>query len=351
MQSFRRMLQMVMVGLTAVFLTLQAWITRLHLDLDTTIVPGNMIRISTSTVDERIIHRLQDAGVNVTTLSKKTLQALPTWESMTKLVGTQSQIVGLETCQTFRNLVPTGEKRYLGVAGMFNSGTNLLAYLLEGNCEFDAGGGEPLWQVPWGKHGRASTRDVHTAPDHERYNKTLVLPVVVARNPYDVMESMCRNSYTVVYPESNTSVCPYLVDAEDNLLPVAVGRKQPRMRYHSIAHYWNAWYQEYLEFPHPRLVVRLEDLTVRPKETIQAICHCAGGTMAATFSYVVKNPKEGMGHGAASETNGMVEAWARLGKPVAFGEGDYQAAKQHLDPDLMQTLGYQHPPRQESARE
>jgi len=231
---------------------------------------------------------------------------------------------------------------------MFNSGTNVLAYLLEKNC-YLPGEGRPLWQVPWGKHSIAARRDIHTVSGLEYLNKTLVLPAIMVRNPYHVLESLCRNSYSVNYPEDVNSTCPHMVHPETGeLLPVEVGMKQPGTKYPSVVHFWNRWYEEYVnEFQHPRLFVRTEDLTVHPKETIRSICDCAGGTMTDEFSVLLESAKKGMGHGEASEANGLVEAWARLGREVSFPEPDYEAIKTHLDTELMRLFGYRTPQRKD----
>ncbi len=239
------------------------------------------------------------------------------------------------------------------MSGFFNSGTNLLAHLLGKNCNFpesqeqDEDQGRTLWAVPWGKHSRAIARDIQTVPRYADYNKTKVLTAIMVRSPFDVLESMCRNSYSVHYQEAMNSTCPYMVDPQTGeLLPVDVGLKLPRTRYPSILHFWNEWYREYLhDFEHPRLFIRLEDLAVHPRETVEAICECAGGTVSDDFQFKLTNPKEGMGHGKESEKNGLIEAWTRLGHAISFPSQDYEAVKTHLDTELMTNFLYRVPPR------
>lgn len=235
------------------------------------------------------------------------------------------------------------------MSGFFNSGTNLLAFLLEHNCHFGNLRGEALWAVPWGKHSLADRRDVQIVRGYEGYNKTRVLPAVIVRNPFEVLESMCRNSYSVHYNQNVNSTCPHMVDhSTGELVNVTVGRKKPGIDYPSVAHYWNGWHAGHLhEFPHPRLFVRLEDLTVHPRETVKAICECAGGTVSGNFTFLLTSAKEGMDHGKESEKNGLVEAWTRLGRAIPFPSQDYEALKTHLDPELMKLFHYAPPPRSE----
>ena len=57
-------------------------------------------------------------------------------------------VLGMETCQAYRDMVPF-EKRYVGAAGMFNTGTNALEHHLRVNVLHV----DNVWQVPWGKFG------------------------------------------------------------------------------------------------------------------------------------------------------------------------------------------------------
>jgi hypothetical protein len=79
---------------------------------------------------------------------KKLNSELPSWPEIISLYGPTVNVYGLETCETFRKVVPQ-KKRSFAVAGTFNSGTNLLSKLLVANCGI-SGQKEPThWQVPW----------------------------------------------------------------------------------------------------------------------------------------------------------------------------------------------------------
>jgi hypothetical protein len=146
---------------------------------------------------EKLVDILHDAGVEE--LDVATILSLPKWSSVTKLYGDGPVVIGLETCQRFRETIPLDDAS-IGTAGMFNTGTNPFAMYIEANCVMphnthDSHGGM-RWQVPWGKHTLASRKWTNTAGHDGRVNKTNVLPVAVVRDPYSWMQSTV--SITVV---------------------------------------------------------------------------------------------------------------------------------------------------------
>lgn len=79
---------------------------------------------------------LQQAGVPVAELREHS-QELPSMETIVEAYGSKPVIVGLESCAVFRRNVPE-ERRMLGAAGMFSTGTNLVTQLLKHNCYIPA---------------------------------------------------------------------------------------------------------------------------------------------------------------------------------------------------------------------
>jgi hypothetical protein len=71
----------------------------------------------------------------------------------------------------------------------------------------------------------------------------------------------------------------------------------PPAEYDSLAHYWTAWYKEYLSADYPRLIVRFEDLQFHAKEMIDLVCRCAGAEAKndGEFTYIVDSGKWGAG--------------------------------------------------------
>jgi hypothetical protein len=80
---------------------------------------------------ERVVAVLKEAGITVK--DAKAIEQLPTWTQVTDLYGDRPIIAGLERCADFRAKVPA-ERRMLGAAGMFSTGTNLVTLLLKQNC-------------------------------------------------------------------------------------------------------------------------------------------------------------------------------------------------------------------------
>jgi len=88
------------------------------------------------TEKEPILQLLRDAGIHE--VEHSVMKSLPTWEQVTALYGAEPVLVGLDTCQAFRESGEDPAEHLLGVGGTFNSGTNLLAELLIHNCEMRA---------------------------------------------------------------------------------------------------------------------------------------------------------------------------------------------------------------------
>mmetsp|Transcript_4571 Transcript_4571/g.10329 ORF Transcript_4571/g.10329 Transcript_4571/m.10329 type:complete len:215 (-) Transcript_4571:1386-2030(-) len=87
----------------------------------------------------------REAGIELT---NETLPLLPTDSELRELIGREPVIVGrsgpgtmTSQCEIFLRNVPTKEDRWIGVAGLFNTGTNLLYDLLSKNCQMPGGGG------------------------------------------------------------------------------------------------------------------------------------------------------------------------------------------------------------------
>lgn len=81
---------------------------------------------------EPILRILREAGFD--DIDEETIETLPTWDEVTKLYGDRPRIYGLDQCQQFRNHSDEGD-HFVGTAGAFNSGTNLMSEYLIQNCE------------------------------------------------------------------------------------------------------------------------------------------------------------------------------------------------------------------------
>ena len=136
--------------------------------------------------------------------------------------STKPKTLGLDRCAAFRSA--QGPRGRPAVAGLFKTGTNFLMKLLRMNCDFPAAcPAQPqirvdkdnpyaaeirimaemqlarrnhcspfLLQVPWGKHNPVDWRGQHAAQGLEGVDVDGVLPVVVVKDPFTWMRSMCR---------------------------------------------------------------------------------------------------------------------------------------------------------------
>jgi hypothetical protein len=224
------------------------------------------------------------------------------------------------------------------------------------------------FQVPWGKHSPVSFRKHHKASDNLKVKEDDVLPVVVIKDPYTWMSSMCRHSYSASWWHNQDTHCPNLVpitpyeiknfsnntnssaasDAPVDTIPAKVHypKESPMnwRRHKSLLHIWTAYYKEYVdamgEFPF--LMVRFEDLLFRTQDIIEEICDCAGGTLESDFSYVTDSAKKGGSHAGSS---GFAASLSRYGNATLrlepFLEPDLKYAEQVLDSsDVMKLFQY-----------
>ncbi|CAJ1950116.1 unnamed protein product [Cylindrotheca closterium] len=272
-------------------------------------------------------------------LTTTELLQLPKWSEIQDLYGSKPMLVGTDTCLKYQTKVPL-QDRYIGVAGSFNSGTTAFGLSLQQNCRFPnrrhsrhnrrhnrdtqtAGEGNNknpagnivtnvhgmLNQVPWAKHKMARERFGHTID--ESIPKENVLPVVLVRDPYYWMQSMCKQGYGVRWDHNAKKHCPNLVPNEydqkrfkryaslnQTSVPVWMGQSyESGPHWDSLVHYWNDWYGSYYynnnnsnndndnhqtannnhQEDFPRLMIRFEDTLFHAKTVMKLVCACGGG--------------------------------------------------------------------------
>jgi hypothetical protein len=231
-------------------------------DLSDAVVPGNSLTMEEASMGrEPLLQVLQEAGVQE--MEAAAVAQLPTWEQVSSLYYQHETpgrpvVVGLDTCEAFRQRIPS-DQASVGVAGLFNTGTNPAAMYLSANCVMpdvkknrDHG---MRWQVPWGKHMVADRKWNNTAKHDTKVNKTTVLPVVFVRDPYSWMQSMCKHPYAAKWEHSETH-CPNLVEDDGSEVPVSVKYPGQHGHWDSLVHLWSDWYRQYFQANYPRLMVR-----------------------------------------------------------------------------------------------
>ena len=256
-------------------------------------------------------------------------------------------IVGKDECEHLRAKVPKKD-RILGVAGLFNTGTNLLDTQMQKNIKMPHA---TIWQVPWGKHRMAEVKWNHTATHMEKHNKNHVLPVVILRDPFSWLQSMCSHPYATAWRHGKHH-CPNLVPNEQdgehyNITPdqsFAVTIKfDKKMIYHykSLVHLWSEWYRQYLEVDYPVLLIRFEDLIFQPVTVLQEIADCVEGTLANPIQYQVASSKtHGSGTDYVKALIKTADTELRLHNLTA---NDLDFARTHLDEELLRLFRYNLP--------
>jgi len=199
----------------------------------------------------------------------------------------------------------------------------------------------------------AERRWTNTAGHDFKVNKTNVMPVVLVRDPYTWMQSMCKHPYEARWQHKYSQLCPNLAhdkllnDGQPDMVSVHLKYKPPA-EFKSLAHFWGEYYKQYLEADYPRLIVRFEDIQFHAKELIETVCQCAGAVPRnddAVFRFVVDSAKWGAAH--KSETN-MISAMIKYGSDknrfTGMKESDFLVARKVFTPEIMELFGYEMPP-------
>jgi len=308
---------------------------------------------------EPIIKLIQDAGISFDPVEDADLiKELPKWSDVVEMYGPEPVIYGINegNCERFQAQTDKGD-HFIGTAGTFNTGTNLMSELLIANCilpdRMKKHGARGIrWQVPWGKHnpvGDAEYRNSHKSKKDVLVDANEIMPMVTIRDPLIWLKSMCRHKYTAVWEGfKNKNHCPnFLVNnLKMNVKYGGVGGFVHT--YKSVLHLWNDFYQDYKNVDIPFLLVRFEDLVFRPKETITKVCECGGGMMFTKnkFKYIVNSAKKGdAAHGNMKDRTGFVDALVKYGKIEKRYKDfdsieDLKYVRDNIDGSIMEMMKY-----------
>ena len=108
-------------------------------------------RVSDENGVKKTIINLKEMGVPSEEVERNEISGeMPLWSQILATYGDEPVILGLERCEAYRKMVPE-KNRFIGPAGLFSSGTNLLNNLLMKNCNPppEKKGKFYVWQVPW----------------------------------------------------------------------------------------------------------------------------------------------------------------------------------------------------------
>lgn len=303
---------------------------------------------------EKLVSMLLEMYIDPTQIEDSMWEQVPVWDEIAKVRGSHPVIHGLDECDAYRDKVTPLDRR-VGIAGMFNTGTNLLAILLQHNCAIPERvekmgrkkGHGMEWQVPWGKHSPVWYRGQgHVHNFIGRIPEESIMVAVMVRHAHDWMSSMCRHGYTAKWNRTAKN-CPNLYT--NNTVTAKFG---PGPSTHdSLAHMWNDWNGAYYDGNVSRLMIRFEDVIFFPKETSRKVCNCVGGKLVTPkekdglFHYVIDSAKTGPGHGPGQKRNGLIDAWIKYGKArkTTLHKSDLEFASQHVRRDIMDSLEWDFP--------
>ncbi|VEU45331.1 unnamed protein product [Pseudo-nitzschia multistriata] len=289
------------------------------------------------------------------------LEELPPWSLILDNFHPQTKddepiILGLEYCEDFRKM---HSPKIIGVgpAGLFSTGTNLIANLMTFNCDgpLKRRGNRKkfsLVQVPWGKHNPADARFHHQVPMPVVEDREAILPVVAIRHPYTWMSAMCKHSYNTRWRHVHKK-CHRGLGLENPVWKVPYGFKSYNEThnvtnsYNSLAHMWMEWYKPYfLDEKYnqtPRLMVRHEDMVYRPEKVVSRICECVGGVNSNPikdwedpdgFQYLEEGANTGGGHGI--HRSGLLTAILKYGQPLRNWYDQYTATDREIMKEAFQ---------------
>jgi len=240
----------------------------------------------------------------------------------------------------------------------FSQGTNLLQELLHKNCAIKEKLAKCSYcpgireQVPWGKHSPASWRLNHLAIQASDIPQENMLPIVVVKDPYTWMASMCRHHYAAnwFYEDKH---CPNLVPVtdlekskfDDKAIPVRVKYNSSYVSHHeSLVGLWNDWYREYSEATFPRLIIRFEDMMFWTETVVKQVCECAGGTLLHDeVKYIVDSAKEkksAIHRGSPGLLAAMTKYANSTQRKEQFTQDDLDYAKTSLNEELLELFNY-----------
>ena len=201
---------------------------------------------------EKVVDILMKAGLLI---DLDVLKLLPTWDEVQKLYGDEPVILGLDRCQAFRK-AHKPSNRFFAIAGQHNCGTNAMARYFKQNLAIPGNERDGfLPNVPWHKHGWEGLRHVYNFSFPANHDD--VMPVVIVRDPYFWMHSMCESPYLMNWKHSEHH-CPNLVKENGEGNPAKTMWGTYERRWDSLAHVWSEFYSEYEEADYPRLMIRFE---------------------------------------------------------------------------------------------
>ena len=159
----------------------------------------SLLKVSRST--RRLIKERLPVYNKTTCALTDMCEQLPQWKQVRYTYGEEPLVIGMETCQKYRESLKGGNST-VRIAGLYNSGTHILASALQDNLPYlnpSSSSNQINWDVVWGKHVPLKYRNENVWPPQDTTVLTpdQILPVVVVRDPFRWMQSMVCYTCTV----------------------------------------------------------------------------------------------------------------------------------------------------------
>ncbi len=295
-------------------------------------------------------------------------------------------IIGKEQCEGFRHR--WGRNATVGIASMFNSGSNALTKNLRLNLGIHwinqslitrNGTKNSVIAVPWWKHNPI-INDELIGRQASSIEHASILPIVIIRDPYFWRNSMCTAPYRLKWDRVRRGDCPKFWYENDtrkvigkDVISFLVSQKEMNrsvdLKFASLFDLWNTFYDQYLQAPFPRLIVRFEDTLFRLPQIIQFVHECVGAYWKGSDellledlinSVILPGDKDlptirvystaAKIHGNAHNNLNASSLVATMKKNTnatvrlnQMNRAELAYARLTLDPSLMQLFGYLHP--------
>jgi hypothetical protein len=205
--------------------------------------------------------------------------------------------------------------------------------------------------------GKAARKKIKQAETNHSIHYSQVLPVVSVRDPMTWMQSMCNQPYSAIF-EHAKHLCPNIKPYPDDIkahprfgkvpyVPVSViYSNEYIIKHQSLGHLWNEWHQEYMNVSFPRLIVRMEDIVFQAETVLPQICQCIGGEYSPRFVHYAEVSNTNIGIETSGPITGLIRAVIKYGNITNRRKGyppfQLEAAKEVLDPKLMELFGYRY---------
>jgi hypothetical protein len=289
-----------------------------------------------------------------TKLSPEDCEALPYWAEVVSLYGEAPIVHGMETCEAYRaslsweGIPVEPDPR---IAGLFNSGTNEFADVLRLNVKpVDR---KQELHAPNGKHTPLSNKSWYQNESLRKGTPLIPFPIVVIRDPYRWMTSMCKRPYIAQWVQGLNGHCP-------NLVPTDVEKENEGYQnvtstfqvivphpvvehYDSLADMWSSFYREYFDTNEPRLIIRYEDTLFHAEQVAQMVSKCLGVPFPDKFRFPMSPSKSTGDH--VSFLDALSKYGREDGRYGGLTDEDRDYAQNTLDPALMQAFQYPYAPK------